>query len=72
MKWETKDKIQKTIFVIMIIAFVGMILWGYQNCQRKVVEKILYNGYMQVSDSICNKLCSEECFRSSVGRAADL
>ena len=72
MKWETKDKIQKTAFVIMLIVFVGMILWGYQSCQRRVIEKIFFNSIYNFPAAICIKIPSEECFRSSVGRAADL
>ena len=72
MKWKTKDKLQKAAFVIMLIAFVAVMLWGYHNCQRRVVEKIFSNGWNSIPAAICNKLPSEECFRSSVGRAADL
>ena len=72
MKWETKDKIQKATFLIIMIVFIAIIFWGYQNCQRRVVEKILYNSWNSIPGTICNKLSSEQCFRSSDGRAADL
>jgi hypothetical protein len=72
MKWKTKDKLQKAAFIIMLVIFVGAMLWGYQNCQRRAVEKLLFNGWNSIPAAMCNKLSSVECFRSSVGRAADL
>ena len=41
MKWETKDKITKFLFISFIIVFVGVMLFSYQNCQRSVLEKTL-------------------------------
>ena len=72
MKWETKDKLQKTGMVLFIIGFMAIVGWGYENCQRSVVKKAIYNGWGATAEGVCNKLSSKMCFRSSVGRAADL
>ena len=72
MKWKTKDKLQKIFFTTLIVVFIIIMFWGYQSCQRRVVEKVFFNGWNSIPGAICNKLPSEECFRSSVGRAADL
>ena len=61
MKWETKDKLQKLFIVILIISFSAIILWGYQSCQRKVVEEVFFGGVKSMSQGICNKLSSENC-----------
>ncbi len=72
MKWETKDKLQKTAIILFIICFIITIGWGYKHCQRNAVRKALYEGAANLSESVCIKLGSGICFRSSVGRAADL
>ena len=72
MKWETKDKLQKAAIIFFIICFIITIGWGYENCQRNAVKKALYEGAANLSEGICIKLGSGTCFRSSVGRAADL
>jgi hypothetical protein len=72
MNWDTKDKLQKIGFIVMLIVFIITIGWGYQNCQREVVRNTLYEGFIETHEKMCVKLSSEECFRSSVGRAADL
>ena len=72
MNWDTKDKLQKVGFIVMLVVFIITIGWGYQNCQRGVVKNTLYKGFIETHKNMCVKLSSEECFRSSVGRAADL
>ena len=72
MKWETKDKLQKAAFIIMLVVFVFTIGWGYHNCQREIVKDTLYKGFIETHQKMCVKLSSDECFRSSVGRAVDL
>jgi hypothetical protein len=54
-KWETKDKLQKTAFIIMIIAMVVLVMWGYENCQRSAVNKILYQSQDTLIEGVCNK-----------------
>ena len=72
MNWDTKDKLQKIGFIVMLIVFVAAVAWSYKNCQREVVRNTLYKGFIETHRKMCVKLSSEECFRSSVGRAADL
>lgn len=72
MKWEMKDKLQKIFFTIFIIVFIIIMLWAYQNCQRRVVENVFFGGVDSMVNGVCNKLSNGQCFRSSVGRAADL
>ena len=55
MKWETKDKLQKTAFIIMIMAMVALIAWGYENCQRNAINKILYQSQDILIEGVCNK-----------------
>jgi hypothetical protein len=52
MKWEIKDKLQKIFFTIFIIVFIMIMFWGFQNCQRRVVEKTFFNGWNR--DSMCD------------------
>tara|TARA_B100000287_G_scaffold358940_1_gene350798 strand:- start:230 stop:460 length:231 start_codon:yes stop_codon:yes gene_type:complete len=72
MNWDTKDKLQKISFILAIIGFILMISYSYNMCQRNVVEKTFYGGYISFIENMCLKLSTEQCFRSSVGRAADL
>ncbi len=72
MKWETKDKLQKTAIILMIVGFALFIGWSFDRCYSRVVEKSFINGILSISTSVCIKLSSDSCFRSSAGRAADL
>ena len=56
----------------MIIGFALFIGWSFDRCYERVVEKTYINGILSITTSVCIKLSSDSCFRSSVGRAADL